>query len=219
MKNQDLTTVADRFKRLYAPAVNDVLDANGLRHQFLHHSIRALDHRQVVAGPAFTIVGAGSADLDTTKRIGPRVIDQMRPGVIAVYDTSGEDITGVWGELWSAGAAARGCTGAVVDGGIRDTGFIRRAGFPIFYRFTSPADAVGRFTVVDFECPVSVGGVRVSPGDYIFGDEDGVVVIPADHTLDVLAKAEEIGQREKRIRAEISAEKSLADLYLEYGKF
>lgn len=214
-----LTAAAERFKRLYVPAVNDVLDDYGLRHQFLHHAIRPLDSSYMIAGPAFTIAGVKNADMDVTRRMGPKVIDHMRPGVIAIYDTGGDETTGVWGELWSAGAATRGCAGAVVDGGIRDTAFMRRAGFPIFYRFTSPADAVGRFTVADFECPVNVGGVRVTPGDYIFGDEDGVVVIPQEITMDVLAKAEEVGQRENRIREAIKPGTSLADLYVEHGKF
>lgn len=219
MDQNDLAATAERFKRLYTPAINDVLDEYGLRHQYLRQSIRPLDHTQMVAGPAFTIAGVKDASTDVTKRMGPKVIDHMRAGVVAVYDTGGDDTTGVWGELWSAGAATRGCAGAVVDGGIRDTGFIRRAKFPIFYRFMSPADAVGRFTVADFECPVTAGGVRVHPGDYIFGDEDGVVVIPKDLTFEVLAKAEEVGRREDRIRAAITPDKSLAQLYVEHGKF
>ena len=121
--------------------------------------------------------------------------------------------------MWSAGAVKRGCVGAVVDGGIRDTAYIRRRGFPIFHRFTRPGDAVGRFNIVDFDCPVTIGGVRVGPGDYVFGDEDGIVVIPAELTLEVLEKAEEVSLRENRIRAEISPGKSLAELYAEYGQF
>ncbi len=213
------TAVADRFRRLYSPAVADALDDLGLRHQAMSHALRPLDPTTVIAGPAFTIVGQPDASLDTKTRKGPVVIDHFRPGVIAVYDTGGENVTGVWGELWSAGAASRGCVGAIVDGGIRDTGFIRRAGFPVFHRFTTPYDAIGRFNVVDFECTATVGGVRVSPGDYIFGDEDGVLVIPAEVTLQVLEKAESVGENENRIRAEIKPGISLAQLYRDYGKF
>jgi regulator of RNase E activity RraA len=215
----DWPAIAERFKRLYVPAVCDVLDRNGLRHQFVRPDVRPLDRRLKVAGPAFTILGGPNAEMDRSKRIGPRVIDSFRPGVVAMYDTLGESVTGVWGELWSAGAARRGCVGAVVDGGIRDTEFIRAAGFPIFYRFTSPADAVGRFSVIDFECPVAIAGVRVTPGDYVFGDEDGVVVIPAALTLDVLAEAETVRSTEDAIRSEISEGHSLADLYERHGKF
>lgn len=219
MKTEELNTIAARYKRLYVAAVNDVLDDYGLRHQFLDTSIRPLDVSYMIAGPAFTIAGIKCAEMDFNKRLGPKVIDQMRPGVVAMYDTGRDETTGIWGELWSAGAAKRGCVGAVVDGGIRDTAFIRRSGFPIFNRFTSPADAVGRFTVADFGCPVSVGGVRVQPGDYVFGDEDGIVVIPKDLTMEVLEKAEEVGRKETRIRDEIELGKSLADLYVEHGKF
>jgi 4-hydroxy-4-methyl-2-oxoglutarate aldolase len=215
----DLQTIAERFRALYVPAVCDVLDDYDLRHQYVQHGIRPLDHTMKIAGPAFTIQGRPDSTRDITKRMGPKVIDQLSPGVIAVYDTSGDDTTGVWGELWSAGAARRGCVGAVVDGGIRDTGFIRSTGFPIFHKFISPGDAVGRFNIVDFNCPVTIGGVRVEPGDYVFGDEDGVVIIPGALTLEVLEKAERIRTRENKIRVALDEGKALADLYIEHGKF
>jgi len=214
-----ISSIAERFRRLYSPAVCDALDDLGLRHQAMSHELRPLDPTMIIAGPAFTIAGRPDASMDTKTRMGPVVIDHFQPGVVAAYDTSGENVTGVWGELWSAGAANRGCVGAVVDGGIRDTGFIRRAGFPIFHRFTAPYDAVGRFTVVDYDCTVTVGGVRVSPGDYIFGDEDGVLVIPKEVTMEVLTKAESVGQKENLIRAEIKPGASLVQLYRDHGKF
>ena len=219
MQDLDWPSIAARFKRLYTPAVNDVLDGFGLRHQFAHHSIKPLDATQMVAGPAFTIVGMSNATMDLSARIGPRVIDSFVPHVVAAYDTMGNEDTGVWGELWSNGASKRGCVGAVVDGGIRDTAFIRRAKFPIFHKFTCPGDAVGRFNIVDFNCGVNIGNVRVNPGDYIFGDEDGIVFIPAALTLDVLEAAEEVSRKEDRIRDAIDGKRSLADLYTEFGKF
>lgn len=219
MTELDWPSIATRFKKLYTPAVNDVLDGYGLRHQAAHHSLRPLDRTQMVAGPAFTIVGMRNAELDISKRVGPRVIDSFIPHVVAVYDTMGDEETGVWGELWSVGAAKRGCVGAVVDGGIRDTAFIRRAGFPIFHKFTCPGDAVGRFNIVDYNCGVNIGGVRVNPGDYVFGDEDGIVFIPSEIILDVLEKAEAIGQKENEIREAIDGTRSLADLYTEFGRF
>lgn len=215
----DWPDIATRFKRLYTPAVCDVLDEYELRHQYVHHSIRPLDRTLMLAGPAFTIVGMANSTLDRTKRMEPRVIDSFVPHVVACYDTMGEEQTGVWGELWSAGAAKRGCVGAVVDGGIRDTAYIRRAKFPIFHKFTMPGDAVGRFNIVDFGCPVSIGGVRVAPGDYVFGDEDGVVMIPKALTLEVLAKAEAVCAKENKIRDAIEDNASLADLYVKFEKF
>lgn len=215
----DLAEIAARFMALYTPAVCDVLDDYELRHQFVDRGLRPLQHTMKIAGPAFTIKGHPDATRDITKRMGPRVIDQFTPGVVAMYDTSGEQTTGVWGELWSAGAVRRGCVGAVVDGGIRDTGFIRDARFPIFHRFTSPADAVGRFNIVDYNCQVTIGGVLVEPGDYVFGDEDGIVVIPRSLTLEVLERSERVRTRENKIRVALGEGKGLADLYLEHGKF
>jgi regulator of RNase E activity RraA len=215
----DWAGIADRFKRLYTPAVCDVLDEYELRHQFVHHSIKPLDPTLKIAGPAFTIVGMSNSTRDKSKRLGPRVIDSFVPHVVACYDTMGDEETGVWGELWSAGAAKRGCVGAVVDGGIRDTAYIRKVRFPIFHKYTIPGDAVGRFNIVDFNCPVSIGGVRVNPGDYIFGDEDGTMVIPGRLTMEVLVKAEAVCAKENRIRDAIDGNASLADLYEKFGKF
>lgn len=215
----DWAAVADRFKALYTPAVCDVLDAYGLRHQFMDPGLVALDADTKIAGPAFTILGRADANLDTSTRMGPRVIDSFEPHVVAVYDTSGETHTGVWGELWSAGAQRMGCVGAIVDGGIRDSALIRQIAFPIFHRFRSPADAVGRFTVIDHQTAITAGGVRVQPGDYIFGDQDGVVVIPRDLTLEVLEKAETIKSTEDDIRIAIGEGGKLIDLYKKHGRF
>lgn len=215
----DWPSIAERFKRLYVPAVCDILDDYELRFQFMHHSIKPLDRELKIAGPAFTIVGQSNSERDRTKRVGPRVIDSFRPHVVAVYDTMGDEETGVWGELWSSGAQRRGCVGAVVDGGIRDTAYIRRTNFPMFHKFTCPGDAVGRFNIVDWEVPVTAGNVRVNPGDYILGDEDGVIVIPKALTLEVLEKAEALCEKENLIRDAIGTGKPLADLYKEFGKF
>ena len=215
----DWAAIAERFKTVYVAAVCDVLDSYGLRHQYLDRAIVPLTFSDRLAGPAFTIVGMANATTDPSKRLGPKVIDSFTPHVVAVYETNGDQQTGVWGELWSAGARQRGCVGAIVDGGIRDTAFIRRINFPVFHRFKSPGDAVGRFNIVDYQVPVSVGGVRVHPGDYVFGDEDGVVIIPAALTLEVLEKAEKVKVTEDHIRVAIGNDESLADLYVKFGRF
>jgi regulator of RNase E activity RraA len=222
MTEMNWPEIAARFKQLYVPAVCDVLDEYGLNYQFTDHGIHPLNHELKIAGPAYTVVGMSNSLTDRSKRIGPKVIDNFRPHVVACYDTMGDQKTGVWGELWSAGARRAGCVGAVVDGGIRDTAYIRAAGFPIFYRFTCPGDALGRFSIIDYECPIQIGGVRVNPGDYVFGDEDGVVIVPKELTMEVLEKAEKICEIESRIRADLAEQEkkvTLANLYTEYGRF
>lgn len=214
----DWQAYADRFRRLYVPAVCDVLDEHGLRFQSVSPEICALDDGSVVAGPAFTILGTGNAERDPSRRAGPTVIDNFSPGVVACYDTQQDATTGVWGELWTLGAQHRGCVGAVIDGGIRDTARIRSYSFPIFSKFRRPTDAVGRFSVADHACPINLGGVRVQPGDYIFGDSDGVVVIPSDHTLDVLVEAERLVSREDQIRQRIRSGERVSAVYRDFGK-
>lgn len=219
MADVDWASIAERFKQMYVPAVCDVLDEYELRYQYAHYSINPLSPDMKIAGPAFTIRGRPNSTRDQTKRLGPKVIDSFMPGTVAVYDTMGDEYTGVWGELWSAGAIRRGCVGAVVDGGIRDTAFIRRSGFQIFCKFTVPGDALGRFNIVDYQSSVNIGGVVVNPGDYVFGDEDGVVFIPQELTLEVLEKSEVIVEKENLIRQEIDKDLSLAELYAKHKRF
>lgn len=214
----DWSNIAERFKALYVPAVCDALDDLELRYQYTHHSIQPLAPGMKVAGPAYTIRGRSNSSRDTSSRLGSRVIENFAPGAVAVYDTMGNQETGVWGELWTEGAIRKRCAGAIVDGGIRDTGFIRKLDFPIFRKFHSPGDALGRFNIVDHDIPVHIGGVVVSPGDYVFGDDDGVVFIPRKIIIDVLEAAEAIAARESLIRSKVHQDEVLADLADKYGK-
>ena len=147
--------------------------------------------------------------------MGPRVIDQFTPGVVAMLRHQG-DRTPASGA--SCGAPAR--AGAVASAPSSTAAsatppIIRRAGFPIFHRFTSPGDAVGRFNIVDFNCPVTIGGVRVEPGDYVFGDEDGVVIdsCGADRSK-CWRRQNACSCAKARFRNSLGEGKALADLYL-----
>lgn len=210
--------IRSRFTQLYTPAVSDILDNKGLPFQSVSSDITPLAHGMVIAGPAFTILGGPSAERDPKQRMGPRVIDEFRAGVVACYDTQGETSTGVWGELWSIGAQQRGCVGAVVDGGIRDSSRIIEYEFPMFYKFRRPTDAVGRFTVVDYSCAATIGGVRVNPGDYVFGDFDGIVIVPAEFTLEVLEEAEGLVSREGGMRDRLRKGDAPSQVYTDYGR-
>lgn len=213
--------IRERFLKLYVPAVADVLDEMGYEFQVCAPSIRPLEQGMKLAGPAFTIKGQrdGHTEFDMSKRIGPGILDHLEEGCVAVYDTSGDPETGHWGELWSGGAIARGCVGCLLDGGIRDTAYIMRQKFPMFYKYISPNDARGRFSITEWQTNVTIGNVIVHPGDYIFGDYDGVVVIPKDIILPVLEKAEQIVETENKIRVEVNEGVSLGGLYLKYGRF
>jgi regulator of RNase E activity RraA len=208
-----------RYNRLYTAAVADALDDKGLWYQIVDWHIQPLTLEMRVAGPAFTMLGRPERSTDRAIRKGVKAVDALRPHTVAVMDCSGEEITGHWGELLTNGARVRGCTGAVIDGGTRDVAAILRMGFPVFSKFRSPADAKGRWNVVDFDCPVTLGGVPVKPGDFIVGDCDGVVVVPADAVVEVLLEAEEVVRTESEIRERVRAGQSVAELYMQYKRF
>lgn len=208
-----------RYRQLYTAAVADALDDKGLWHQIADRRIQPLTLDMRVAGPAFTMLGRPERSTDRAIRKGVQAVDALRPHTVAVMDCSGEEITGHWGELLTNGALVRGCTGAVIDGGTRDVVAILKMGFPVFCKFRSPADAKGRWNVVDFDCPVTIGGVPVSRGDFVVGDCDGVVVVPRDLVVEVLLEAEEVVKAEAEIRQRVRDGQSVAKLYMEYKRF
>jgi regulator of RNase E activity RraA len=208
-----------RYRRLYTPAVADALDDRGLWHQIVDRRIQPLVLGMRVAGPAFTMLGRPERSTDRAIRQGVKAVDAVRPHTVVVMDCCGEEITGHWGELLTNGTLVRGGTGAVIDGGVRDTAAILELGFPVFCKYRSPADAKGRWNVVDFDCPVTLGGVPVRPGDFIVGDADGVVVVPAALAVEVLLDAEQVVADENEIRGRVRAGESVAGLYMQYKRF
>lgn len=221
MSPSDITIeeLCARYARLYVAAVADALDDKGLWHQIVDRRIQPLTLEMRVAGPAFTMLGRPERSTDRAIRKGVKAVDALRPHTVAVMDCSGEEITGHWGELLTNGALVRGCTGAVIDGGTRDVATILKMNFPVFCKYRSPADAKGRWNVVDFDCPVRIGGVPVAPGDFIVGDPDGIVVVPRDRVVEVLLEAEEVAKTETEIRQRVRDGQSVAKLYMEYKRF
>lgn len=211
--------VAQRYHDIYVPAVCDCLDRRGYWNQVVHSSVQPLKLGMKVAGPAYTMLGMASREMDKTKRLAPQALDEMPPDVVAVLATSGDENTGHWGELMTNAAIYRGCAGAVVDGGIRDTWNLLQMDFPLFYRFRSSGDSLGRFNVVEYQTDIVLGGVRVRPGDFVFGDSDGVVIIPKHLIVEVLEEAESVVETEKEIRERVRRGEPVAKLYLEYEQF
>jgi regulator of RNase E activity RraA len=219
MNEMNWEGIRQRFLKLYVPAVVDVLDEMELEFQACDSALRPLELGMKVAGPAFTIKGQRSGNPQDTMKIGAQIIDNFTPGCVVCYDTCGDPETGHWGELWSSGAMTKGCVGCVLDGGIRDTAYIMRVKFPVFHRYINPNDARGRFAITDSQCEVNIGKVLVGPGDYVFGDYDGIVIIPKDLIIPVLEKAEAIVETENKIRAEVNEGSELGMLYKKYGRF
>lgn len=229
MTAEEIAGTAARLRKLYTAAVYDVMDEAGLPNQCLDLGIRPLDRMMQVAGPAYTVTAG--PDMRPKDELPPNpklddfgVFRHMYEGCIPVIQSAGEVQSGIWGELMSNASRARGATGIVIDGGIRDGRLLLEIeGWSVFARYTSPIESLGRSRIRDLEAPISMTGtltsqVRVNPGDWIFGDWDGVLVIPQDALPEVLAKAEEAGAIESKTRAEVQAGVPVSEVYKKYGR-
>lgn len=213
-------TVRERFLGVEAATVSDVLDDMGLRDQGLSPAIQAVTG-DVVAGWAYTITGQsvpyeGSGD--------PKKMEAchgIAPDEVSVWSGNG---TGVcyFGELIALGMAERGSTGAIIDGGLRDVSALREHGFTAFAAYRSAVQSIGRWRVTDFQVPVYLRGatstwVEVNPGDFVLGDEDGAVVVPAAVVDQVLEAAEAMTRTETSIRTSLKEGMSLEQALEKYG--
>src|SRR5512139_1910137 len=203
-----LEDMCARYQRLYAGLVFDVLEKRGLPNQALSHEIAPIDPQMKLAGPAFTFKGTTVAAKDDAVRFRRlKALQEMNHPCIEVRDRCTPYPVALYGELSATAARAQGAVGAVVDGGTRDSGLLIRMGFPVFARYRSPVEAFGRVATLEHQVPILMTGeltdtVVVSPGDFVFGDIDGVLVIPKDIALDVLLEAEKLVGVEDAARAD-----------------
>ena len=212
--------LAARFAAVYTAALADVLDGLGLRAQTLPPEIRPLVPHMRIAGRAFAVEGRPQAGLDYAESI-TRILEclgAVPAGSVAVYAT-GDRESAQFGELSATALAARGAAGVVLDGGCRDVEFIERERFPVFCRYATPQDSVPRWLLERHGHEVVIGGVRVATGDWVVGDSDGIVVVPAASAEEVLAAAEGVVGTENEIRAAVRAGVAPLDAYRRYGKF
>ena len=144
-------------------------------------------------------------------------IDSILPGEVVAVSTGESKRNAPWGELLSTAARARGARGAVIDGLVRDVKSIQRLGFPVFAMGIKPVDSKGRGLVIDYNIPVQCGGILVTPGDLIFADFDGVVVIPASVLHESLKIAENKVIKENHSRRALLDGAYLSDVYAKYG--
>ena len=210
--------ISDRYLSLYTGAISDILDKLGYRDQVLPRYITALTAANRVAGLAFTGQGypcASSTSDDTETRL--RMLDSITPGTVSVWACGGSMACAHWGEIMSTAALARGCTGAVLDGGVRDLDFINAMNYPVFAQFKCSASSIGRWDIKEYQVPIKIGNTVIHPGDFVFGDIDGVLIVPRELTLDVLQAAEDVYKREKAMREELRRGVSVKDAYAKYG--
>jgi regulator of RNase E activity RraA len=205
---------------LYASVLSDVLDSVGLMHQALKPFVRPLDDASVLFGRVRTglYVPRAVPTHANPYEIEMRLIDDLKPGEVAVMACGGPtDWIAPWGELLSTAAKARGSPGCVIDGLVRDVARIRAMGFAVFAGGIGPLDTKGRAEMVEMDTEVTIAGVTARSGDWIFGDVDGVVVIPQARADEVFRAALEKVTAEDRTREELEAGAKLRDVFARHG--
>jgi len=219
----DAPAINRRFHKLYTGLVYDACEHFGLKGRAMQSGIYPLEHSMKVAGPAFTVrcIATPSRD-ENLHNVRLGMLRSMTPGCIQIRDCQNNRSCGQFGEISATAAHAAGCVGAVIDGSTRDSNYLINMGFPTFCRFRNPVEAFGRFMAVDYQIPIYVNGIdgllAVHPGDYVFGDNDGVVIVPKADTLRVLELAEEWCESESRSRADMAAGMDPFEVYAKHGR-
>lgn len=210
---------------LFTAVVGDVLDDMGLVHQFLSPEFKPLRDDMVVAGRAMPVLNAdyfgakndGQTELSKMPfGLTFRALDDLKPNEVYIA-TGGSRRYAQWGELMSTRAIHLKAAGAVLDGYSRDTRGILKLNFPTFSHGRYAQDAGARSKVVDFRVPVEVSGVPIAPGDLVFADLDGVLIIPQAAEEEAIRRAVEKARTENKVRKAIEEGMSTVDAFNQFG--
>jgi regulator of RNase E activity RraA len=213
-------------RELFTAVVGDVMDKMDLQHQFLPPEIRPLRNDMVAIGRAMPVLSVdvfaervtGSANKLMEKPFGLMLeaLDDLKPGEIYL-NTGSSPRNAMWGELMSTRARILGGAGAIVNGYSRDTRAILAMNFPTFSWGCYAQDSAPRYKVVDFRVPLEIGHARIRPGDLLFGDIDGVCVIPREAEQEVFARALEKARGEKLVRKAIEEGLGACEAFAKFG--
>lgn len=193
-----------RLKALDTCAVSDALDKLGLRGVALGLGPLTGNHR--IAGRVTTVrlVEAGDGP-PSPRHLGTAAVEASGPGDVIVVEHGGRTGVSGWGGILSLAAVQRGVEGVVVDGACRDVDESRELGLPVFARAAVPLTARGRVVEQDWNIPVTICGVAVTPGDYVIADGSGVVFLPAERAEEIVTAAERIAARERTMAELVKA--------------
>jgi regulator of RNase E activity RraA len=214
-------TLAKRAREtLYTGVISDVLDQLGHSEHAMKPHVRPLDEGLVICGTARTALymemhyvepGTNPYELEIA------LIDDLKPGEVAVMACPRGDRVAPWGELLSTASKARGAAGCVTDGLVRDVKLIREMKFPVFAGGIGPLDSKGRGMVMKIDVPIECGGAMVRPGDWIFGDVDGVCAIPAAIARACFERSLAKVDAENTVRQELERGDKLAAVFKRHG--
>jgi regulator of RNase E activity RraA len=207
-----MSTIEERFKVLGTATISDALDK--IKRPGSMHGLAPLKDGQQMAGRAYTVRYVAAGNPPGT--VGD-FIDDVKPGQVVVIDNDSRTDCTVWGDILTATAHNRGIAGTVIEGVCRDTIRALTLGYSIYSRGRFMRTGKDRVEVAEVEGPVTIGGVKVQPGDMIVGDSDGVVAIPQDCELEVLEIAEMIEEREEGILQAVLAGSTIAEARAKFG--
>lgn len=212
--------LSNRLEKCYSGAVYDVLRGMGYPNQTLPNNIRALDVDKKLAGPIYTVSGKYDASYDPHETLlnWTGLLSKAPFGSVVICQPN-DDTLAHMGELSAETLQLRGVRGYIVDGGCRDSAFIKNIGFKVFCKYYTPADVVGRWRAYGYGEPIEIGGVQIQTGDYVMADRDGAVIIPIDIVEEVAVKTEEVLKTESLVRKAIIKGLDPQEAYLKYGKF
>lgn len=204
-------------EELYTPVLGDVLDGLGKYHQFLPKPIQATKENIKVVGRAMPVI--------MTDVYGPQkkpfgllteALDQLKEHDVYIA-SGGQHRCAYWGELLTATARVKGAAGAIIDGFHRDTPQMLAQDFPVFSRGAYGQDSSVRTQVVDFRCPIEIGNVWINPGDLVFADYDGVLIVPKELEEKAIKLALEKARGEKVVRKAIEDGMSATEAFATFG--
>jgi regulator of RNase E activity RraA len=213
-------------RELYTAVVEDIMDSIGLRHQFLPPQIKPLRNDMIIVGRSMPVLeadvfteahdAASNSVMSRPFGLMLQALDDLRPDEVYVCTGASPEYA-LWGELMSTRAITLGAAGAVVDGYSRDTRGILQLGFPTFSYGGYAQDQGPRGKVIDFRVPLEIGGVRLEPGDLLFGDLDGVCIIPRAAEEEVVRKALEKVREESVLERALREGMSATEAFARYG--
>jgi len=214
-----VSEMRERYLKLYTGAVNDILRFNYKMHATsLPAHFAPLREEMKLAGLAFTIKGGPDITTEGEFEMRAEMLEALYEDSVVVWDCTGDTVTSHWGEVMTMASMKLGCRGAIVNG-IRGTMAILDLGFSVFHQYKSNTGMLGRFRMYHYMKPVLMGEVIVNPGDWVFGDIDGVISIPQNIAYDVLVAAEKLLFKEEEIRIMVESGMKPTDVVKNGGYF
>ncbi len=201
MNQEKFEPYRKRLEKLSTTNLSDALDKIGIRGAVI--GIRPLFGMPKVIGRAVTIKMTAAGTAKSKRHLGIDAIATAAPGDVIAIDNRGDLYNNCWGEILSCAAKKKGVLGVFIDGAARDIDACQDMEFPLFARGIVPITARGRIMQEDYNCPIRLGDVQVRPGDILVGDVNGLVVIPQEKVEEVISAAEEIFEKEERMKTDI----------------